>query len=305
MINHSWKNQCNLPSGTIVQGKWNKQNYQIMRKLGEGANGVVYLANSKRGYVALKISNDSFSIMSEVNVLKELAKVQGSVLGPSLFDVDDWGRYGIHYYYYVMEYIHGSDLLSFIQQKGHSWAVVMIAQLLDVLDKLHQEGWIFGDIKPENLIVTKSPATIRCIDVGGTTKTGRAIKEFTEFYDRGYWGLGSRKAEPAYDLFSVALLMIHLFYQRRFTKKEAGHKQLVDIVQSHSELRKYEWPLRRALGGEYESAQVMRTELLAAARGEQRVQKTSINKSNILETSMMIFVTIMIYIVYIVQSLSL
>ncbi|MFK4996600.1 serine/threonine protein kinase [Bacillus sp. N9] len=244
-----------------------------MRKLGEGANGVVYLANSKRGCIALKISRDSFSITSEVNVLKEIAKVQGSVLGPSLFDVDDWGRHGTYYHYYAMEYIRGSDLLSFIEQKGHSWIVVMIVQLLDVLNRLHQQGWIFGDIKPENLIVTKSPATIRCIDVGGTTKMGRAIKEFTEFYDRGYWGLGSRKAEPTYDLFSVALLMIHLFYRRRFTKRNGGHKQLVDIIQSHSELIRYESPLRRALAGEYESAHEMQADLLAAARGDQRVQK--------------------------------
>ena len=30
------------------------------------------------------------SITSEVNVLKSFAKVQGSTLGPSLLDVDDW-----------------------------------------------------------------------------------------------------------------------------------------------------------------------------------------------------------------------
>ena len=32
------------------------------------------------------------SITSEVNVLKSFAKVQGSALGPSLLDVDDWER---------------------------------------------------------------------------------------------------------------------------------------------------------------------------------------------------------------------
>ena len=66
-------------------------------------------------------------------------------------------------------------------------------QLLNDLDKLHQNGWVFGDLKPENLIVTGPPPKIRCIDVGGTTIKGRAIKEFTEFYDRGYWGLGQEK----------------------------------------------------------------------------------------------------------------
>ena len=82
------------------------------------------------------------------------------------------------------------------------------------LDKLHENGWVFGDLKPENLIVTGPPPKIRCIDVGGTTIQGRAIKEFTEFYDRGYWGLGSRKAEPTYDLFAVAMIMINTAYPK-------------------------------------------------------------------------------------------
>ena len=81
---------------------------------------------------------------------------------------------------------------------------------------------MFGDLKPENLIVTGPPPSIRCIDVGGTTLQGRAIKEFTEFYDSGYWGLGTRKAEPGYDLFAVAMIMINTAYPKRFNKKDRG-----------------------------------------------------------------------------------
>ena len=36
------------------------------------------------------MSDNGTSITSEVNVLKSFAKVQGSALGPSLLDVDDW-----------------------------------------------------------------------------------------------------------------------------------------------------------------------------------------------------------------------
>lgn len=58
---------------------------------------------------------------------------------------------------------------------------MLISQLLSSLSAIHREGWVFGDLKPENLIVTGPPPQIRCIDVGGTTKEGRAIKEYTEF----------------------------------------------------------------------------------------------------------------------------
>ena len=39
-------------------------------------------------------------------------------------------------------------------------------------------------------------------------------------------GLGSRKAEPGYDLFAVAMIMINTAYPNRFNKKEGGILQL-------------------------------------------------------------------------------
>ena len=64
------------------------------------------------------MSDSNVSITSEVNVLKAFAKVQGSPLGPKLLDVDDWENKGQKIHFYVMEYIQGTDLLSFIQSKG-------------------------------------------------------------------------------------------------------------------------------------------------------------------------------------------
>ena len=90
MMNHSLKNQCKVKPGTIIEGKWYKKRYTIIKELGFGANGIVYLAKYNHVQVALKMSDNGMSITSEVNVLKSFAKVQGSALGPSLIDVDDW-----------------------------------------------------------------------------------------------------------------------------------------------------------------------------------------------------------------------
>lgn len=306
-MTNTWKTQYNFPPNTEIVGKWHSNDYRLMKQLGEGANGVVYLATGIHGYSALKMSPDSFSIISEVNVLKAFAKAQGTSLGPSLYDVDDWEVKGNKIHFYAMEYIKGPDLLSFIREKGHSWSGIMIVQLLDVLEKLHNQGWIFGDLKPENLIVTGPPPTIRCIDVGGTTLKGRAIKEFTEFFDRGYWGLGSRKAEPSYDLFSTAMLMINLFYQNRFTKKAHPYKQLIGIIRSNKELAMYEQPLKKAIKGEYNNAREMKTELLAilsslpspsdTARSRQIRRKK--RQSNFLETAALLIFTVFLYMFYI------
>ncbi|MHC0039276.1 protein kinase domain-containing protein [Pseudoneobacillus sp. C159] len=262
MMNHSLKNLCKLDVGTEITGKWHRNLYTIVKELGFGANGIVYLAEHNGQYVALKLSDNGMSITSEVNVLKSFAKVQGSALGPSLLDVDDWVRSKGTVSFYVMEYIHGQSFLTFIEQKGKSWISIMILQLLSDLDKLHTNGWVFGDLKPENLIVTGPAPKIRCIDVGGTTIQGRAIKEFTEFFDRGYWGLGSRKADPQYDLFAVAMIMINTAYPKQFPKTTGGIQQLKKMITEKQELSIYKNFLLYALQGHFSTAQEMRRYLL-------------------------------------------
>lgn len=261
MMNSS-KNQCRVKPGTIIEGKWHKNRYSIIKELGYGANGIVYLAKGFQNYVALKMSDNGMSITSEVNVLKSFAKVQGSALGPSLLDVDDWQQKDGTISFYVMEYIKGPNFMDYMEQKGSSWLPVLTLQLLTDLENLHRNGWVFGDLKPENLIVTGPPARIRCIDVGGTTLEGRAIKEFTEFFDRGYWGLGSRKADPTYDLFAVAMIMINTAYPKRFSKTTGGMDQLQQAIKQSRLLLKFESVMVRALHGKYQSASEMRSELL-------------------------------------------
>jgi serine/threonine protein kinase len=251
----------NLKQGATIKGKWHNKTYRIVRQLGHGAIGVVYLAIYQQKYVAIKISEQSSSITTEVNVLKAFAKVQGKQLGPSLLDVDDWVRPSSTYSFYVMEYLQGIELNVFLKHKGYEWISILLIQLLDDLEHLHKAGWVFGDLKPENLIVTQKPTRLRWIDVGGTTQHGRAVKEYTEFYDRGYWGLGSRKAEPSYDLFAVAMIIIQVFYPKRFEKGPTPAKTLKYRINQHSRLRTYSPILNKAIEGQYNSSKEMKQDL--------------------------------------------
>ncbi|MFD2444295.1 protein kinase family protein [Bacillus sp. CGMCC 1.16607] len=327
MMNHSLKNQCKVEIGTVIIGKWHRNQYTIIKELGFGANGIVYLAKHKNQYVALKLSDNGMSITSEVNVLKSFAKVQGSALGPSLLDVDDWVKRTGNISFYVMEYVHGLNFLRFIEEKGKSWVPILILQLLSDLEKLHESGWVFGDLKPDNLIVTGPPAKIRCIDVGGTTIQGRAIKEFTEFFDRGYWGLGSRKADSKYDLFAVGMIFVNSAYPKRFNKTTGGLQQLSKMISEKKELSKYEGFILNALKGHFNSANEMRNYLLniigdspiTSTKTKQtrssRTQKQKISHSpqtrqltkqkkknhRWLETLLIIFIVTLLYVFYILE----
>nr|WP_108672153.1 serine/threonine protein kinase [Peribacillus acanthi] len=278
MMNNTMRNLCNIAPGSTIQGKWNKGQYKVIKELGYGANGIVYLAEKDKLMVALKISDNSASITSEMNILKSFSKVQGSALGPSFIEADDWVRNGKILPFYVMEYIQGDSFLPFIQKKGHGWTGVLMLQLLASLDELHANGWIFGDIKPENLIVTQPNSKIRCVDVGGTTIIGRSVKEFTEFFDRGYWGLGSRKAEPSYDLFAVAMVMINSAYPNRFQKGNDNLSILMNVIDRKTELHPYKDILEKALRGRYTRATEMRKDLFSILNSQSRTKKTVIKQ---------------------------
>ncbi|MEK3806583.1 serine/threonine-protein kinase [Bacillus sp. FSL H8-0547] len=267
MMNNTSMNQtCNLLPGTVVEGKWHHNKYRIVKPLGQGATGIVYLAEGRSGLAALKVSGNSMSITSEVNVLKHFSKVRGSSLGPALVDVDDWihPRTGEQVPFYVMEYISGKQYLDFISNQGLEWIGVLTVQLLSNLEELHRAGWVFGDLKPENLMVAERPVKLRFIDVGGTTLNGRSIKEFTDFFDRGYWGLGTRRAEPSYDLFAAAMIVINSVHPKRFKKQDEGGRQLMEVIQDHPYLRKHSAVLKKALLGKYHYAADMKKDFLTS-----------------------------------------
>src|SRR5699024_3785093 len=66
-----------------------------------------------------------------------LNKVQDVRLGPYLMDVDDWeAPNGMVYAFYVMEYLRGESIRSFIKKRGDVWLGVFMLQLLDDLEQL-------------------------------------------------------------------------------------------------------------------------------------------------------------------------
>lgn len=252
------------------QGKWNKKTYHVVRELGRGANGAVYLTTQGGVRRAVKVGGESIDILMEVNVLKSVQQGRDSQVGPLLCDVDDLVIDGKTCTFYAMEYLEGEQLDRSIRQSGTEWIAVMIVQLLARLDVLHKYGWVFGDLKPENVIVTKGDKQVRLIDFGGVTKLGNAVRQFTEDYDRACWHAGDRRAEVSYDLFSAAVMMVRLFVdQQTWKSSQGGARQTVwlcDIIRNSDGLYPYRVPLLKAFYGKYASAGEMRAEMLTILR---------------------------------------
>ena len=206
-----------LRPGSVVTGKWRQGRYRVERLLGEGANGKVYLVQNEREWLAMKIGVDAVDLQSEINVLKSMAKQQAQSAGRErfLYDVDDLlGPDGKEYPFYTMRYIRGTTLTGYLQEHGLEWFPLVGLNLLGKLSKLHAAGWVFGDLKMENVLVADY-GHVELVDFGGATSIGKSIRQFTEIYDRGYWNSGSRSADPRYDLFSFGVLCIQIHEPKR------------------------------------------------------------------------------------------
>lgn len=195
-----------MTEGFAICGKWNKRSYRIERLLGEGANGKVFLVQSGKQTYALKFGFDTVDLQMEVNVLRELDKVSPQ---PFLIDADDAIIGETAYPFYVMRYIRGVTPRYYIGRNGFDWFYMIGLNLLRKLHALHRQGYVFGDLKSDNVLVF-GYGEVELVDFGGVTERGRSVKQFTELYDRGFWNAGERIADDGYDLFGFAVLCLEI-----------------------------------------------------------------------------------------------
>ncbi|CAI6085931.1 putative serine/threonine-protein kinase YabT [Paenibacillus sp. JJ-100] len=259
---------ASFPPGTVITGKWNRSRYTIRKLLGRGANGVVFLVqlgeNGK--HYALKMGFDPVDLQSEINVLKSFQlqrnheALRQSGIPSYLKDVDDYAVRDRDIPFYVMRYVRGEALHHFIRRQGTDWTMLIGARLLQRLAQLHRAGWVFGDLKPQNVLVSDY-GHVELIDYGGVTSIGRSVKQFTEWYDRGFWNAGSRTADATYDVFAFALLMIHILEGDALKSLATDGlpqlrnvNQLVLLVEKSERLGPFRQWIIRALRGQFKDA---------------------------------------------------
>lgn len=245
-------------AGSVLTGKWKGRSYRVIGKLGEGANGAVYLVVREGRRYALKIGLDPADVQSEVNALTAITAGEGPLAG-FLIDTDDFIWRRTSYSFYVMKYVEGKQSSQFLHKEGPEWLSVIGLKLLAQLTHLHARGWVFGDLKTENVLVSAF-GDAHLVDFGGLSPIGRSVKQFTEIYDRSYWNAGTRTADPGYDLFAFGVLCLRLLnageecFRPGLLPQNRCPELLLRAAETAPACRSYLPCLRRLLTGGYSSS---------------------------------------------------
>jgi eukaryotic-like serine/threonine-protein kinase len=140
--------------GQTVDGRWH-----VLRKIGVGAVGAVYLAErAKLGrQVALKLLHPEYLSNNEyVRRFAREARALSRLQHINCVSILDVGTHE-HRPYIVMELVNGPSLTEEIgtPEMTTARAVALMRQVLDGLAHAHGHGIIHRDLKPDNIIVTE------------------------------------------------------------------------------------------------------------------------------------------------------
>jgi len=158
--------------------------YAIIRLLGSGGMGEVYLARDERlgRKVALKIlPRDLAGSPALEERLHREAQTASALNHPNILTIYDFGRQGdVHYM--VSEAVEGTQLREQIGQLSLAEAINYAGQIGHALEAAHAVGIIHRDIKPENIMV-RSDGYIKVLDfglaklIGLQNETGKSLFE--------------------------------------------------------------------------------------------------------------------------------
>ncbi len=211
-----------LSEGVLLNAR-----YKIVRKIGGGGMGAVYLAKDQNlGGVERAVKEMVQSSIEEAQQFKAIEdfKRESTILStldhpsiPTIYDYffDDFeGRF-----YLVMKYIAGGDLAARLRATPGGrlderivteWSL----QVADVLAYLHglPTTIVYRDLKPSNIMLDGNTGRVMLIDFGIARSINQEEKGVTAVGTMGYAPpeLFSGQVEPRSDIYSLGSTMFHL-----------------------------------------------------------------------------------------------
>lgn len=146
--------------------------HEIVRPLGAGGMGAVYLARGEGGALrAFKIVRTDQDLGAKVSGrFRREVMTLGRLEHPNIVRLHDAGSTPAGALYLGMEYVAGPDLQTAIDRNGPypvAEAIAILAQLASALAYAHALGVVHRDLKPANILLAGGdPECVKIIDFG-------------------------------------------------------------------------------------------------------------------------------------------
>src|SRR5262249_11748158 len=239
---------CSLCQELIHEQPQPMPGYHLVRELGRGGMGVVYLALREADGTVLAVKTikpaggvsrpEGERFLREASILRQLEH-------PHIVAFREMGEANGQLYF-AMDYVPGTDAGRLLKHQG-PWpiprAVGLVCQLLEALEYAHSRGFVHRDVKPANLLVTEVAGReeVRLVDFGlarvyqasklsGLTMAGQVGG--TAPFMAPEQILHFREAKPAADQYAAAATLYNLLMgQYIFDFPQAFQERLLLVLQ--------------------------------------------------------------------------
>jgi len=166
--------------------------YRIVRLIGEGGMGAVYLAEQDEPIhrtVALKIIKLGMDTREVIARFETERQTLALMDHPNIARVYEAGANGRGRPYFVMEFVEGTPITEYCDRKRLAirQRLELFAQVCHGVEHAHQKGVIHRDLKPSNLLVAEIDGrpVPKIIDFGLARALERRLGEHTLFTELG------------------------------------------------------------------------------------------------------------------------
>jgi serine/threonine protein kinase/tetratricopeptide (TPR) repeat protein len=144
--------------------------YRVIKKIGEGGMGVVYLAEhtllGRRVAIKTLLVSGAENQHFRSRFLRE-AQAVSKLSHPNIANIYDYGETVDGQPYIVMELVEGTTLDNLMREEvvNISRAIAIVKQVAEALSEAHRSGIVHRDIKPSNIAVDER-GVVKVLDFG-------------------------------------------------------------------------------------------------------------------------------------------